>query len=271
LILPVCLVVDPAPPPQPLASALGTWTDRGDTLPTPDEFDELAHTDPVAMLDACLRRSRREVEGYRANLTKHETIAGTTYPPEEIRVCFRAEPYAISMRWGNGARNALACLYVEGENAGLVLIRPNPDSLVGRLASAIPGDQVFARDLHHPRVREASRYPLNETSLPQASERSWQAWKRAQEAGRLHVEYLGKRPVPEAGGRVCHVLRRRCDPPEEEGLTTLTVAIDAETWLQVYSHLINGRGGLIGSYAFRDIELNPTFPADQFTRELLLK
>jgi hypothetical protein len=271
LLIPVCLAVDPSPPPHPVEPSLSSWTDGGTSLPSPEEFEQLARTDPVAMLDACLRRALREVKGYRAVTTKQETIDGTTYPQEEILVSFQADPYSVSMQWLKGARNALRAVYVEGENGGLVLIRPNPDSPLGLLARAVPGDPVFARGLDHPRVREASRYPLNQTSLPQATERTWRAWRRAQAAGRLHVEYLGRRPLPEAGGRVCHVLRRHCDPPEEEGLVTLEIAIDAETWLQVYSRLTDGRGGLIGSYAFRDVEINPTFPPDQFTRAALLR
>jgi hypothetical protein len=271
LFLPVCLAVAPYPARQDRPLALSSWADTGSSLPSPQEFDTLARTDAVAMLDACLRRDRRELSGYRAVMTKQETINGTTYPPEEIRVCFRAEPYSLSMQWLKGARNAERVLYVNGENGGLALIRPNPASLLGRVAGLVPGEQIYARELTHPRLREAARYPLNETSLPQATERTWRAWKHAQQAGRLHVEYLGERTLPEAGGRACYVLRRHCNPPEEEGLVTVEVGIDAETWLQVYSKLTDGGGGLIGSYAFRDVQINPTFPPDQFKRGALLR
>ena len=45
---------------------------------------------------------------------------------------------------------------------------------------------------------------------------------------------------------------------------------DKENWLQVGVVLKGEDSKLIGEYMFRDIQLNPRFKPDQFTREALL-
>lgn len=251
----------PEPPAGHDESALA-WTDDGSPLPSPERFAELARTDPVALLDACLRRGRRELHGYRATLVKRETIAGENYPEEEIAVALRFDPYAVRFAWKRGARQADRCLYV-AERGDRVLVRPT--SRLAGLVSNFRRDNLFERPLSDPLVRSASRYAITESHLLAASERSWSAWSRAQRRGRLFVDYQGVQSVPEVGGRPCHVLVRTCDPPAEEGLVTLWVAIDAERWLQVGTRLTKP-AGLIGYYYFRDLELNPSFPPETFTR-----
>ncbi|HEY8506314.1 MAG TPA: hypothetical protein VIL46_17140, partial [Gemmataceae bacterium] len=97
---------------------------------------------------------------------------------------------------------------------------------------------------------------------------TYTAWKAARNRGAMRAEYLGLRRVPEADDRLCYVWTRHCDPPEDDGQTQVTVAIDAETWLQVSSELRAG-DELLARYHFRDLELNPTFPPDQFSPERL--
>jgi hypothetical protein len=270
LLVLVCLIPGSQPerPVLSLDSSRDGWTDDGSPLPTPEQFAELARTDPVAMLDAVLRRGTREMTGYRATLVKRETINGVTHPEEEIAVALQFRPYAVRFDWRRGERDADRCLYVAGQNDGQILVRP-----IGRLAetvSRLRRDNIFERPLSAPLVRAASRYSIIDSHMGAASERSWRAWSRAQRLGRLHVEYQGERSVPEVGGRRCHVLVRTCDPPEEEGLTTLWAVFDAETWLQVGTRLTAGER-LIGYYYFRDVELNPSFPPETFTRAALAR
>jgi Protein of unknown function (DUF1571) len=246
----------------------GDWADDGSPLPTPEQFAELAHGDPVAMLDACLRRGHRELDGYRATLVKRETIHGVTHPEEEVAAAVRFRPYSVRFVWKRGAREADRCLYVEGEHGGKILVRPT--SGLARMASRFSPDNVYERPLSGPLVRSSSRYAITDSHVLAASQRSWRAWSRARRLGRLHLDYQGVREVPEVGGRRCHVLVRTCDPPEEEGVITVWIAIDAETWQQVGTRLTAGER-LIGYYYFRDVELNPPFAADTFTREGLVR
>ena len=59
------------------------------------------------------------------------------------------------------------------------------------------------------------------------------------------------------------------DPPEEQGLTSLTLYFDVENWLQTGSVLRRADGELIAYYWFRDVEVNPHFAADQFKPAVL--
>src|SRR5437764_1302308 len=78
------------------------------------------------------------------------------------------------------------------------------------------------------------------------------------------------RAVPEAGGAECYVLRRTCDPPEEDGVVTVEIAVDTEHWLQVANVLTAAGGRRVGAYYFRDLVLNPEFPPGQFEKAALL-
>jgi Protein of unknown function (DUF1571) len=270
LLLLLCFSTDrraipPAPATDPIRDA---WADDGSPLPTPDQFDCLARADAVACLDACLRRATRDIHGYRATLVKRETVAGTLHDEEEIAVAHCEHPFAVRFAWRRGARQADRSLFVENENGGQILVRPTGE--LAHFAGKFRKDDIFARDTTDRLVTSASRYPIRESSMMAGTARTWQAWGRMQRAGRLSVEYLGLQSVPEVGGRPCYVMVRTCDPPEEDGFSRVWVAIDAETWLQVASRLTHD-DRLIGYYYFRDVQLNPTFAPDEFTRAGLVK
>jgi hypothetical protein len=230
-------------------------------LPSDEEMKRLAREDPIAFLENCLRRYQREVKGYTLLLEKQERINGELRKKEIIEVCFREEPHSVLMRWLDGARRASQALYVEGENDGMMLVRPN-GRLLGRL--------IVAKDPEGEEARDSGRYTLKEFGLRKGTERVLKTWKAARDNGTLFVEYLGEERVKEAGDRVCHVLRRsRYQKPEADGVTEVTVYIDKETWLQVGSVLKGKDGELIASYFFRDIKLNPEFRPNPFRREAL--
>jgi hypothetical protein len=229
-------------------------------------MEELARTDPVAFLRACAERYRREARGFTAVLQKHEFLDGRLGPVEEVEVAFRDEPHSVFMKWrGEAAGRGDRALYVEGANGGQMLARPK-----GRAARFLVGG-VVARDPFGPDARAAGRYPLPEFGLLKATERTLVAWAAAARRGALHTEYLGIRRVYEAGGVECYVLRRTCDPPEEDDIAVVEVAFDTARWLQVANVLTAPGGRLVGAYYFRDVRLNPEFPPDQFDRAALLR
>jgi hypothetical protein len=169
------------------------------------------------------------------------------------------------MKWKTApVGRADRALYIEGANDGKTLARP-----AGRAARFLVG--VVARDSDGPDARSAGRYPLPEFGLKKGTERTLAAWTAAQKRGHLKAEYLGKRVIAEAGKKECYVLRRTCDPPEEEGIVSVEVAFDTEHWLQVANVLTAERGRKVGSYYFRDIVLNPEFPPDQFDKAAMTK
>jgi hypothetical protein len=283
LMAALCLAAMPTTCPtfttQPPAAA----PEPAGPAPTAD-LATLARTDPVGLLDAARRRFRAEVRTYRVKLHKQERIDGTLHPPEVVRVVAREEPFAILMRWESGQRAVLGTpvegtLFAAGANGGKMTVwRP-----AARLAFLQTID-VGPTDTS---ARSAARYAISEGGLGHAVERTYRAWLEAAREGTLKAEYLGTRAVPEVGGAVCHVVRRTgsphldpflmsetaADPARHpsDAVTTITVMIDVTTAAQVGAELRRADGELVGAYYWRDLELNPSLPADQFTRAALTR
>lgn len=224
----------------------------------PVSRDPLPNPDPIAFLRMCIERYDREVQGYRCVLEKRERIGGRLYRKEVIEVALREHPFSVYLHWVEGARKADRALYLAGENGGQMLIRPH-----GPLARIIAGD-VVKRDVNGPDAREAGRYTMAEFGMKKATERVLEAWEKARAAGTLHVDYRGIEKLVEAGGVASYTLHRT-GAPESDGVTDSTFYFDVDHWLQVGSVLKGEGDTLIGDYFFRDIQLNPVFPADQFT------
>jgi hypothetical protein len=232
--------------------------DDGSPLPGPAQMERLARTRPIEFLEDCIRSYDRTVKGYTCTLQKQERLGGKLQHSEVIEAAFREQPFSVSLHWLEGARKADSVVYVEGENGGMMLVRP-----VGLFRSF-----VVQRDPEGEEARQSGRYTVKQFGIKAAMERTLASWKKAQEKGELHVECLGDVRVKEAGNRLCLALHRTdYARPEEDGVSDLTVYYDKETWLQVGSVLKGEEGKVIGAYYFRDIHLNPDFKPDQFTRD----
>jgi hypothetical protein len=268
LCLSLCFALSPEPLPRDEQAGRGpsdTPALHGpdDEKPLPDAaaMECLARTDPIAFLENCLRRYNREVQGYRVTLEKQERVDGVFLPREVLEADFREHPFSVLLRWDKGKGRAERVLYVRGENDDKMLVLP---SGLARLVG------ILRRDPNGPEARKAGRYPITEFGIKVGTERTLAAWVKARREHALHVAYLGERPVPEAGDRTCYVLRRtRYLRPEEGGVTEATLYIDKETWLQVGSVLRGAGGELIGTYYFRNIQLNPNFPPGTFSAAAL--
>lgn len=244
--------VDHAPPPE--SPVLDTAAD----LPPPEQLEQLARTDPIAFLRTCLVRYRKEVRAYRATLVKHERINGKLGRAETIAVSFKEEPFSVLLAWKTPpAGMADRALYVAGQNGGKALAR-------GKLLH-----MVHLRDPYSADALATSRYALPEFGIAKGMERTLAAWQAAASRGSLKVNYLGILPKAEVGGVKCYVFKRTCDPPEEDGLVTVETCFDTEHWLQVGNALAGPNDQRIAAYLFRDIVLNPEFPADQFEPAVL--
>ncbi len=194
LCLPLCCLLAPAglrnvaPATE---TAVESVADDGGALPTKAQMKRLAETDPVAFLEACIRRYDREVKGYRCVLHKQERLDGKLQPSEEIDVQFREKPFSVLMDWREGARLAKKTLYVKGENKDKVEVKLN-----GLLAIA----GIVERDPVGEDARKSSRIPITEFGIQIGSERTLAAWQKAEQQNALHVEYSG-RSEGEGGGR----------------------------------------------------------------------
>ena len=248
--------------------------------PSAAEWEALLTADPLAALQAARDRYAAEVTGVRATLLKQERLGGALQPPEVVELLVREQPFAVRLLWVSGSRKVLGnavegVLYAAGENGGRMTVwRPTAFVNFLRFTDVSPTDGT---------ARSAARYSLAEAGLGHTLNRTLSAWSYARERGPGTIAYLGCRPAPELGGRRCHVLRRTCTPPEGDRFlstdpepsgdpfATATVFLDPETWVQVGAELRRADGELVGSYYFRDVVLNPTFTAKDFTREGLAK
>ena len=266
LSLPLCLLLAfdgtsrPLPPAQAESAAGGEGTPIADA----ESLERLVKTDPVAFMQACLRRYDRDVKGYRCAFVKQERLGSKLQRSEIVDICFREEPFSVLFDWKEGARLASKVLYVKGQNGEQMLVRPS--GWRGALVS------VVSRDPEGSDAKESSRYPITDFGIKRGMLRAIAAWSAAQKEGSLKYQYGGKRKIAEAGDRLCYVLHRLdYRQPEEDGITDAVMYYDVETWLQVGSTLKGAEGQLIGDYWFRDIKLNPDFPPDTFTRAGLTK
>jgi hypothetical protein len=256
LCLGLCLALSP----EPAASGRAAPSSRNSLAAG---LERLARTDPVDFLAACLKRYDREVKGYTAVIHRQERLDGRLQPSQEIRVSFREKPFSVLFVWLRGPSRAARVLYVAGKNDNQLLALP-----AGALAQRLAG--IVRIDPLGPEARQTGRFPVTEFGLRLAMERVYNAWQAAGKDGTLHVEYLGKKRIPEVGNRLCYVLRRsRFARPEEDGIAAVTLYVDAENWLQVGTILKDRDNNLIGEYYFRDVHLNPDFPADTFTARSL--
>ncbi len=233
-------------------------------LPDADEMEKLARTNPVKFLEECERRYNELVKtGYTMTMQKQERLEGKLQEVELVDVAFRETPYSVYLKWTRGARKAEAVVLVAGENNDKLLVKPTT-----KLAFLVGG--VVERDPEGADARASGRFPLTQFGLKKGLQRTRVGWEEAAREKTLHVEYLGKKKVKEAGNRECYVLHRtRYKQPETDGVTDLTIYIDVETWFQVGVLAKGAEGQTIGEYFFRDIRLNPDFSRDQFTRKAL--
>src|SRR5262249_20851095 len=126
-----------------------TFKDDGAPLPSNAEMKDLAQQEPRAFLENCMRRYDREVKGCTLVMQKQELISRRLQPTEVVDVTYRTKPHSVVLKWVEGARKADAALYVEGENEGKMLARPN-----GKLARFAVGD-VVARPVDGPEARDS--------------------------------------------------------------------------------------------------------------------
>jgi hypothetical protein len=246
------------PPSRPSPPADKPTPPESTPLPDNAALERLAKTDPIAFIENCLRRYDRDIKSYRAVLQKKERIKDVLYPTEVVDVDFREHPFSFRMVWKQGIRKARKSLYVRGENDNKVVIRPE-----GVLASWI----LVSLDPNGAEVKDSSRYPPEEFGIKIGTEKTLAAWKNARRHGDLKVKYLGEQRVKEAGNRLCWVLQRTgYVRHEEDGITRSVFYFDQETWLQVGSVLWRN-DELLGEFYFRDVQINPKFDPDTFTRK----
>src|SRR5262249_9719801 len=118
--------------------------------------------------------------------------------------------------------------------------------------------------------KKSGRYGIEEFGLQKGIQRTLHDWKIAKKEGKLQIKYEGLYKVPQLGNRPCYKIHR-WGYPDGEGIADVDLYIDKQYWLQTGTRLRTQDEQLIGEYYFRDLELNPNFPPNYFTRTLLNK
>jgi hypothetical protein len=227
-----------------------------------DAGKDAAHDDFVELLRQSLIKYKDSgVRGYTCTFVMHERVNGKLKSPEVIECWFQEEPFSVVMHWKEGASKVAASLYVEGENDGKMCIRP-----AGALERTFAA--TVTRKVDCDEAKALARYRMTEFGVRCGTERTYKAWKALKDRGvTLQIEYQGIQRLEQVG-RDCHVVKRYCNEPEEEGMTDVTVYLDVETMMQVGSVLKAGND-LIGEYYFKDIKINPNFEPNRFKQEIL--
>jgi len=221
-------------------------------------LEGLLHHQPVLFLEWCQAKYTNEVSGYTCTFCKQERVQGKLLPAEKIEVHFREEPFSVHMHFLQGG-SATKVIYPDGVKQDYLAARPN-----------FPNFILVSRAIKGAEAMQNSRFPISQFGIAKGAQSTLASMHRAQARGALHIRYDGVYKVPQLGDRTCFKLvRTPYTPHEDDDLNELTVYIDTETWLQVGSVLKNGRDELIAEYWFRDVELNPEFDEDQFTRKAL--
>lgn len=235
-----------------------------------DRFAELVCTDPVAALDASVAAYREHADGFTAEFRKRERTGGKLADEEVIAVAVKDDPYSVLMVWRQGGGAGKGTVFVDGQNAGKMKV------WMYRLS-------VLDVDPQGVLPKQSARYTIEEFGILKATQKTRKAWAAAKDAGQLKTEYLGRRAVPEAGGRECFVVRRTCpadqidpfisggpavevtDKNRRDSFRTVTVYLDCETRLQVGTEQHRHDGELTASYFFRNVNLKPAFDENTFT------
>ena len=233
--------------------------DKPGALPSEAQMDKLVGSKPIAFLKYCLARYNRDVKGYSLTFHKQERIGGKLEKKELLDIKFREEPFSVYMRWLEGARLAARVVYVKGENDDKMLVKP----------AGLGGFLTVSRDPEGEDARKSGRYTLKQFGLKKGLQRSLYGFEEDKKAGTLHVKYLGKQKIKEAGDRTCWVLKRLSEKPDIDGIKEQTLYIDTQNWLMVGTILKGDKGQFLAEYWFRAIKVNPDFGKDQFTRKAL--
>jgi len=228
----------------------------------PTALRDLAEKSPADFLEMCMRKYEKDVRGYKVMFEKQEKVKGSLKNPERVVCHFREKPFSVHMEWKAGAGLASKTLYVEGENDG---------NLVAKVFI------IMLQPVNGTAAKSTSRFPITEFGIYKGAENTLSAIRLAERHKSLHIKFEGIVPVAQLGDRRCYkFVRSPYDPNDyqtdldrEEKLMELTIYVDEVYLMQTGSILKDGEGKLIAEYYFRDLELNPEFGEDQFTRKSL--
>lgn len=225
----------------------------------------VAAQDPMALVRLGREWYDREVREYRCVLVKQERLGDKLTELQEIELRFREQPFAVYMLWRVNADEARRALYMHGrefvDKKGRHLARVEPNGAIARL---------FVKDIYlpidGPEAKRVSRRAIDEAGFRATFELLESYNAIAAEQGVLDLRYAGTGVID---GRPTFVIVRDLPYSGPRGPypdARMVLHLDQE-WLlpvAVYSYADHQERELLGRYEFTNVDLNPSFDADDF-------
>ena len=193
-------------------------------------------------------RAAESLPGYTATLRRREIVDGKPVD-NTANLKFRTEPFSVYMRFTNEENAGRQVLYVEGENAGKMLVRE-----AGGLSS-LAGTVKLAPD--SPLVTANSRHPITRAGLANLTRSVIEQWTAETRFGESDVKYYAD---AELEGRPVVVIESSHPVPRREFRYARTrLWMDKETKLPVRLQQYEFRRGggepvLAEDYTYSGIE-----------------
>ncbi len=241
-------------------------------LPTDamDPFEASARRDPLSALRQASQECERLVRDYICTFVKQEQVQGRLRKAQDIRVQCRTEPFSVLMEWETNKDKCDRVLYVKGkwrngkggdqawaDPAGWAI-----DILLGPKGGVL-------QNIHGGMAKATARRTVDQFGFINTFDLLLLYSDMARERGELDLAYLGQ---SELNGRPTYLFRRRLPYTGEDGRypeRLLLAHLDRDTHLPigVFTWADDEKQELLGSYVFKDIELNPGLPAEVFSKE----
>lgn len=221
-------------------------------------IEELAQRDPMAVARMGRDRYDATIRDYRCLFVKQERLDGDLHDEEQIEVRFRRAPHSVFMIWKKNADQAKRALFIDSpefvNDKGEKVARIEPAGVIARAFVS-----EVTRPIHGNEARKASRRTIDEFGFRALLTLLETYNTQAQKDGVLDYRYTGAGTIDE---RPTLVFERRLPFTNENGKypdAKLVIHLDREWLIPVaaYSYADQAGKKLLGSYIFKDVELNP--------------
>jgi hypothetical protein len=218
--------------------------------------DDLARTDPLALLRTALHRYQDSVSDYQCTFTKQERIGGKLGQEQQIEVRFREMPFSVLMEWTRNAGDAKRVLYVQGQwqnSDGDDLAKIEPQGAIARLLV-----RSVALPICGATAKAQSRRTIDKFGFGNALKLIIDYSSAAVQTGQGSLVYAG---TGEVEGRPTWVLKRTLPYTADGGEwpdRILIVHIDREWLLPVacYTYADDAQKTILAKYEYSNVRLN---------------
>jgi len=193
-----------------------------------------------------------DIQSYTARFVREERVGETVKPREEVFLKFQ-RPARIYLRWITGPARNREILFVEGRDAGNVLVH-EPAGIARLFTLVIAPDS--------PRLLKEGRHPVTDVGLGRLVELIVGNARRARARGDLVVHGLADGQTGRGVRRLDLVFPR--DPGKGYYCHRAVVAVDPVTGLPVQATIIDWDDRQVASYEYRDLKLNVDLTALDF-------